>query len=46
MQYMHLVAARGTSDKQSGQVLVGGGGPKTVVPRFFMYARYGTTKTK
>ncbi len=33
-QYLHLEAAIGrSSDKQAGQVLTGGGSPKTVIPR-------------
>ena len=46
VQYLHLEAASGTSDWHSGQVFVGGGSPKTDVPRFFMYLRYGTTRAK
>lgn len=37
VQYLHLVAARGMSDDwQLGHVLVGGGSPKTALPRLFM----------
>src|SRR6266487_3959296 len=36
-QYLHLVAATGMSvDWQLGHVLVGGGSPKTALPRRFM----------
>src|SRR5215813_15657538 len=36
-QYLHLVAATGISaDRQLGHVLVGGGSPKTDLPRRFM----------
>jgi hypothetical protein len=46
-QWLHLSAAKGrSSERHCGQVLVSVGGPKTVLPRLFMYARYGTTRTK
>lgn len=46
-QWLHLSAAKGrSSERHCGQVLVSAGGPKTVLPRRFMYARYGTTRTK
>jgi hypothetical protein len=46
-QYLHLMAPIGRSlERHHGHFLVGGGSPKTVDPRVFMYARYGTTRAK